>query len=81
MTVEVREIRTLSQRLRQFRRASGLTKSALAIKAQVARSTISAIEAADQTGYNPHITTLAAIAGALNVKSGELVNRGHVIPL
>lgn len=81
MTVEVREIRTQAMRVRQFRRASGLTKVALARKAGVAASTITRIEEADVTGYNPHVTTLAVIAKALEVKTGELVNRGHVIPL
>lgn len=81
MTVEVRELRTTGMRLRQFRRASGLTKTALARKAGVGRSTVTAIESADITGYNPHVATLAAIAGALDVKVGEIVNRGHLIPL
>jgi transcriptional regulator with XRE-family HTH domain len=81
MTVEVRELRTTAQRVRQFRRAAGFTKSGLATRAGVSADTISRIENGDVTGYNTHIATLAAVASALGVKSGELVNRGHVIPL
>lgn len=81
MTVEIRELRTTSQRLRQFRRAAGFTKQGLASKAGVSVDTIGRIEQADQTGYNPHVATLSNIAGALNVKVGELTNRGYVMPL
>jgi transcriptional regulator with XRE-family HTH domain len=81
MTVDVTEIRTTGRRVRQFRKAAGLTKAALATKANVARSTIQALESADTTGYNPHVSTLSFVAEALGVKVGEIVNRGHVIPL
>jgi transcriptional regulator with XRE-family HTH domain len=78
---EVRELRTTSQRLRQFHRASGLTKTALAQKANVSVDTIARIEQSDQTGYNPKVATLAKIAGALGVKVGEMTNRGYLVAL
>ena len=81
MTTEIRELRTTSQRLRQFRRASGLTKTALAQRAGVSSDTIARIESADETGYNPHVATLASLAGALGVKVGEITNRGYVVSL
>jgi len=81
MTVEVRELRTTAQRLRQFHRASGLTKTGLARKAGVSVDTIGRIEQADDTGYNPHVKTLAKLASALGVKTGELTNRGYVVSI
>lgn len=81
MTVEIRELRTTSQRVRQFRRAGGFTKQDLAQRAGVSIDTISRIEEADVTGYNTHVGTLASIAGALGVKVGELTNRGQLVPL
>lgn len=79
MTAEVREIRTASRRVRQLRRGKNMTKTFLAQKAGVSVDTISRIENAVETGYNTHLSTLASVAGALDVKTGELVNRGYLI--
>lgn len=81
MTVEVTEVRTTGRRVRQFRRAAGLTKTALAQRAGISADTVSRLEEADITGYNTHISTLAAVAGALGVKAGELTNLGTLIRL
>ena len=81
MQVEIRELRTTAQRVRQFRRASGMTKTYLAQRAGISVDTVGRIENSDTTGYNTHVATLAAVAGALGVKTGELTNRGYVVAL
>lgn len=79
MTTNVREIRTASRRVRQLRNNRDMTKVDLATKSGLSVDTISRIENAVETGYNPHLATIASIAGALNVKTGEIVNRGFLV--
>lgn len=81
MSIDVTEVRTTGRRVRQFRRAAGLTKTALAQRAGISADTVNRIEQADTTGYNTHIATLAAVANALGVKAGELTNMGTLIRL
>ncbi len=78
MTASVTEIRTTSRRVRQFRNAHGLTKRALADKAGLSVSTVSRIEKGVETGYNTHVATLSSLARALDVKVGEITNRGYL---
>jgi transcriptional regulator with XRE-family HTH domain len=71
----MREMRTLSRRVAKLRRDSGLTKTALAEKTGLSTSTISRIESAGETLYNPHLDTLAYLAHGLGVKVGEITNK------
>jgi transcriptional regulator with XRE-family HTH domain len=71
----MREMRTLSKRVRKLRRDKNLTKAALAQRSGLSVDTIRRIEGAGVTLYNPHLDTLAYVAQALDVKVGELTNK------
>lgn len=56
-----------------LRKRQGLSQDALAAKADISRSTLSAIEAANMTRMFS-VDTLYKIADALGVKAGDLLN-------
>jgi transcriptional regulator with XRE-family HTH domain len=64
---------SLSQNLRRYRSLRGLSSSEVAQRSQVARATLSALEAGRG---NPTIDTLSAIAAVLGVGLPELVAPG-----
>ncbi len=70
----MREMRTLSRRVKALRTQRGLTKVALASRTGVSASTIRKIEKSGETLYNPHLDTLHYLAEGLGVKVGELTN-------
>lgn len=56
-----------------LRKKQGLSQDALAAKAEISRSTLSAIEAANMARMFS-VDTLYKIADALGVKAGDLLN-------
>lgn len=56
-----------------LRKKQGLSQDALAAKAEISRSTLSAIEAANMVRMFS-VDTLYKIADALGVKAGDLLN-------
>lgn len=71
----MREMRTLSRRVKQLRRDKGYTKTDLATRTGLSVDTITRIEKAGETGYNPHLGTLHYLAEGFGVKVGELTNK------
>lgn len=63
-------ILTFSKRVKEFRKLRGLTQANLAEAAEVDRKTISRIE---NSAYSPSLTSLFAIAKALEVDPKELL--------
>jgi transcriptional regulator with XRE-family HTH domain len=63
-------ILTFSKKVKQFRKLRGLTQADLAEAAEVDRKTISRIE---NSAYSPSLTSLFAIAEALEVDPKELL--------
>ncbi len=70
----MRSKRTLGQRIRQARKAAGLTQEALARASHVGRVTLVRLESGEQT---PRFKTLDAIAKALGVPVTELLVEGE----
>ena len=64
-------VRRFSHRLRQSRRAAGLTRTALAAKVGLSVPYVSLLE---QGKREPSIVTVAKMAKALKVKPGALID-------
>lgn len=61
---------SFSRKVKEFRKLRGLTQAGLADKAEVDRKTISRIE---NSAYSPSLTSLFAIAEALEVDPKDLL--------
>lgn len=64
------ELEIFGARVREFRRARGLTQHQLAESAGIDRKTINRIE---NSRYSPSLTNVFAIATALNVPANKLI--------
>src|SRR5579883_3184197 len=65
----------LARNLKDFRERQGLSLNELAAKARIGKSTLSVLE----TGRgNPNIETIWAIAVALGIPFGQLIDTSHV---
>jgi transcriptional regulator with XRE-family HTH domain len=63
---------SIASKIREARRQAGITQQTLAERAGLALKTLSRIE----NGEDMNLSTLAAIAAALDVPVGELVDQG-----
>ena len=67
------ELRRLGERVREHRRAKGLTQESLAQALDLSVAYVSLIE---RGGRNPPFTTVMAIARALSIAPSRLVENG-----
>jgi transcriptional regulator with XRE-family HTH domain len=67
----VKKMGTIAERIRLLRKSKGLTGDAVAKRASIRPSTISLLENGERT--DPHSSTLAAIARALETTTDYLV--------
>ncbi len=63
--------RALSLRLKQLREASGLSQQEVAVKADLSLSLVAKLEQGKKA--DPRASTLLALAGALGVRPGQLL--------
>lgn len=66
----------IGSRIRDARKAAGLTQAELAQKVHLSRSHIGAIEL---DRYNPSLSTLTAIAGAVGMPISDIMNEHGVM--
>jgi len=66
--------RTIARKSKQLRRNKGLTRYQLAYKSGLSMSTIRRVEASEETGYNPHLSTLNALANGFRVSLGDFLS-------
>jgi transcriptional regulator with XRE-family HTH domain len=69
------EINSLAHKVKGLRLNRGLTKKQLSNKTGISVATISRIEKAKVTQYNPHVATVGYLASGLQVKASDLVSR------
>src|SRR3954453_11751905 len=64
--------KALSQRIKQLREAAGLSQQEVAMRGDLSMSLVAKLEQGKKA--DPRASTLLALAGALGVQPGDLVN-------
>jgi len=70
--------KALAERIRTLREAAGLSQQEVAVKADLSLSLVAKLEQGKKA--DPRASTLLALAGALAVTPGELLNNLPVTP-
>lgn len=65
--------RTIARKTKQLRRQGNMTRVQFAAKSGLSTKTIKRVEGAEQSGYNPHLATLNALANGFRVSLGEFL--------